>query len=135
VNQLALGTLPPMQLKNASGLYNLMRNLGGAIGLALINTVATAREAVHTLHLNEQVTWARAGVTNYLSMMTQGFQPAMQGSAKLGALKQISLMVERESLTQTYNDVFLLMALTFLLAIPLTLLLRNPRGVGPSDAH
>ncbi len=135
VNQLALGTLPPAQLKNASGLYNLMRNLGGAIGLALINTVATAREAVHTLHLNEQVTWARAGVTNYLNMMTQGFQPAMQGSAKLGALKQISLMVERESLTQTYNDVFLLMALTFLLAIPLTLLLRRPKGAGPSDAH
>ena len=40
VNQLALGTLPPAAVKNASGLYNLMRNLGGAVGLALINTIA-----------------------------------------------------------------------------------------------
>ena len=37
-----------------------MRNLGGAVGLAAINTVATSRLAQHTLHLDEQVTWARA---------------------------------------------------------------------------
>ena len=51
VNQIALGRLPPAAVKNASGLYNLMRNLGGAVGLAMINTVATSRLAVHTLHL------------------------------------------------------------------------------------
>ena len=45
VNQIALGRLPPAALKNASGLYNLMRNLGGAVGLALINTLATMRLA------------------------------------------------------------------------------------------
>src|SRR6201999_741642 len=38
-NNIALGTLAPERLKNASGLFNLMRNLGGAIGLALINEV------------------------------------------------------------------------------------------------
>jgi DHA2 family multidrug resistance protein len=47
INTLALGTLPPEKLKNASGLYNLMRNLGGAIGLAAINTVLTQRLAHH----------------------------------------------------------------------------------------
>jgi DHA2 family multidrug resistance protein len=135
VNQLALGTLPPAQLKNAAGLYNLMRNLGGAIGLALINTVATAREAVHTLHLNEQVTWSRPAVSNMMGLMTQALQPSMQGNASLGALKQISLMVERESLTQTYNDVFLLMAATFIVAIPLTLLLKKPKLMAGSAAH
>ena len=40
INFLALGTLPPTKIKNASGLYNLMRNLGGAVGLAAINTLA-----------------------------------------------------------------------------------------------
>ena len=48
VNQIALGTLPPEAVKNASGLYNLMRNLGGAVGLAMINTIATSRLALHT---------------------------------------------------------------------------------------
>ncbi|NNC00811.1 MFS transporter, partial [Corallococcus exiguus] len=39
INNIALGTLSPSRLKNASGLYNLTRNLGGAVGLALINTI------------------------------------------------------------------------------------------------
>ena len=40
INNLALGTLAPDRLKNASGLFNLTRNLGGAVGLAVINTRA-----------------------------------------------------------------------------------------------
>jgi DHA2 family multidrug resistance protein len=135
-NQLALGTLPPHQLKNASGLYNLMRNLGGAIGLALINFIATTRHAVHTLHLDEQVTWSRAAVVNTVQNMQQALSPGFEGSAHLAALKKISLMVEREALTLTYNDVLLLMSLSFFLALPLTLLLRKPApAVGLSEAH
>ncbi len=133
VNQLALGTLPPQSLKNASGLYNLMRNLGGAIGLAMINTVATARMAVHTLHLDEQVTWARAGAANAYQMMTWAMTPAAGHEAPLMALKQIALMVEREALTLAYNDVLLLMALAFFIAIPLTMLTVRPR-MAPAGA-
>jgi DHA2 family multidrug resistance protein len=135
VNQLALGTLPPSKLKNAAGLYNLMRNLGGAIGLAMINTVATAREAVHTLHLDEQVTWSRPAATNAISGMVQVMQPGMGAAANLAALKRLSLMVERESLTLTYNDVFLLMSLCFAVAVPLTLLLKKPKAAGAGEAH
>ena len=129
-NQLALGTLPPSQLKNASGLYNLMRNLGGAVGLALINTVATARTAVHTEHLSEQVTWARPGVVNTYQNMTWAMQPGMNGQASLGALKHIAMMVQREAMTLSFNDVFLLMALSFFAAIPLTFLTKRPRPAG-----
>ena len=55
INNLALGTLPPTQLKNASGLFNLTRNLGGAVGLAVINTVLTDRNAFHYARLAEHV--------------------------------------------------------------------------------
>ena len=55
VNQLALGTLPPAALKNASGLYNLMRNLGGAIG------IAADRHAGHHAHRGAHAASARAG--------------------------------------------------------------------------
>ncbi len=127
VNQLALGTLPPHKLKNASGLYNLMRNLGGAVGLAMINTVATARVQVHTLHLDEQVTWARAGAANTYQMMTWAMLPASGRAAPLMALKRIAGMVQREALTLTYNDVLLLMALAFFAAVPLTALTTRPR--------
>src|SRR3546814_5479490 len=47
INVIALGTLPPQELKNASGLYNLTRNLGGAFGLAGINPMMTDRSAFH----------------------------------------------------------------------------------------
>jgi DHA2 family multidrug resistance protein len=133
-NQLALGTLPPQKLKNASGLYNLMRNLGGAIGLALINTVASSRLDVHRQHLDEQVTWARPAAQNILNQMTWSMMPGLNGNAQLGAMKQISLMVEREATTLTYNDVLLLMSLAFFGALPLTLLLKKPKAAG-GGAH
>lgn len=41
--RLALGTLPPERVPDASGLFNLMRNLGGAIGIALIDTILYTR--------------------------------------------------------------------------------------------
>ncbi|HEY0267284.1 MAG TPA: hypothetical protein VGC16_11065, partial [Rhizomicrobium sp.] len=59
-----------------------------------------------------------------------------EGQAHLAALKQISLMVTREALTLTYNDVLLLMSLSFFIALPLTLLLKRPQmSKGPSEAH
>jgi DHA2 family multidrug resistance protein len=131
VTQVALGTLPPAALKNASGLYNLMRNLGGAIGLALINTVATTRDAVHTLHLQEQVNWARPGAMQVIAGITHAMTAAQEGNAHLAALKQASLLVQREALTLTYNDVFLLMALSFFAAVPLTLFLARPKTAAP----
>jgi DHA2 family multidrug resistance protein len=136
VNQLALGMLPPHQLKNASGLYNLMRNLGGAMGIAGINAIATARERVHTLHLDEQVTWARSAAVNTVNNMTMGFEPAMGPGSHLAALKQLSLLVQREALTLTYNDVFLVLAISYFFALPLTFLLRKSRpGGAPAEAH
>ncbi len=136
VNQIALGRLPPAQVKNASGLYNLMRNLGGAIGLALINTIATTRMAHHTLHLQEQVTWSRPGAMHMLQSMTNALTPAKQDMAGLAALRRMAGLVRQQALTLTYNDVLLLMACAFYLAVPLTLFLARPSmtGAGPKPA-
>ena len=135
VNQIALGRLPPAALKNASGLYNLMRNLGGAVGLALINTVATSRLAMHSQHLAEQVTWSRPAAVGTLNGMTHALTAAKSGDAHLAALKQIAMMVQRQALTLTYNDVLLLMAGCFVLALPLTLLLAKPATGAAAEAH
>ena len=61
INNLALGTLPHDKLKNASGLFNLTRNLGGAVGLAVINTVLTDRNTFHYARLAEHVQLGRRG--------------------------------------------------------------------------
>ncbi|MBN8890086.1 MAG: MFS transporter [Rhodospirillales bacterium 70-18] len=134
VNTLALGTMAPQQLKNASGLYNLMRNLGGAIGLALINTIATQRDAAHVLHLQEQVNWARPGATRFIDNLTHAMTASKGVEAHIAALARVSALVHREALVLSYNDVLLLMAGLFFLAVPLTLLLAKPKAV-VTDAH
>jgi DHA2 family multidrug resistance protein len=134
VNQIALGRLPAGALKNASGLYYLMRNLGGAVGLAMINTVATSRLALHTLHLKEQVTWSRAAPMHIVGNMTHTLTATKSGDAHLSALKQVAIMVEQQALTLTYNDVLQLMAACFFVTLPLTLLLAKPTAA-PVEAH
>ena len=54
-NNIALGTLPPERVKNASGLFNLTRNLGGAVGLAVINQVLNERTDLHISRLQDRV--------------------------------------------------------------------------------
>ena len=133
-NQISLGTLAPVALKNASGLYNLMRNLGGAFGIAILGTLATTRTAVHALHLHEQVGWGRPAATTALTHMTQVLTVAKAGGAHLAALRRLALVVQREAVTLAYNDTLLVMGLIFFLALPLTLLLAKPRAA-PAPAH
>jgi DHA2 family multidrug resistance protein len=128
VTQLSLGTLPPVALKNASGLFNTMRNLGGAIGIAVLGTLATTRTANHWLHLIEQVTWSRPGAMRALAELTQIYAQTRGPDAPAAALRTVGALVEREALTLAYNDVLLVMGLCFFVAIPLTLLLVKPRA-------
>jgi DHA2 family multidrug resistance protein len=134
VNQLSLGTLPMAAVKNASGLYNLMRNLGGALGLAMIGTIATTRTTIHAEHLREQVTWSRPAAANLYQNMTQALMASRGPEAQFVALKKMALMVQREAFTLAYNDVLLLMALCFFVAVPLTFLLAKPKAVA-TGAH
>lgn len=55
INNLALGTLSPDRIKGGSGLLNLTRNLGGAVGLAIINTLLSHRSDLHYARLAEHV--------------------------------------------------------------------------------
>ena len=67
INDISLGTLPPERLKNASGLFNLMRNLGGAFGLAGLTTVLNDRTDLHLARLHESITWSRVPTMETLS--------------------------------------------------------------------
>ena len=122
-------------LKNASGLYNLMRNLGGAIGLALINTMAQDRSYLHRAQLGEAVGWARDGAVRSFDKMVQMMEGHVAGSADIAALKRIYAMVQREALVMAYNDILLLMALLFVVVAPMGFLLTRPRPAGGGGGH
>ena len=135
INQIAFGTLPPAEIKNAAALYNLMRNLGGALGLAAINTIVTWRGSAHRQHLAEQVSWARPNVPAWLDNLAARItlaQPELP--AELAALKRLQGLMQREALVLAYNDVLVLMAMLFLLAIPCVAIVAKPR-VAPSGGH
>jgi DHA2 family multidrug resistance protein len=134
-NQMALGRLPPAMMKNAAGLYNLMRNLGGAVGLAMINTVITTRMAVHGESLREHVTWSRPAATQMLENLTSRMTTANPDLAQLMALKRIAAMVDQQALTLTYNDVFMAMGIAFFVAVPMAFLLAKTSIAGAAGGR
>ena len=136
INTLALGTLPPDKIKNASGLYNLMRNLGGAIGLAMINTVIDHRMAHHMRHLLDQLTLSRNVVTSTLDAMSGRFADLLTTDPDKAALRSLIGMAQQEASVLTYADAFLLMSFVFFAALLLMPLVHRPKAAGaPAEAH
>ncbi|NIX77098.1 DHA2 family efflux MFS transporter permease subunit [Microvirga terricola] len=127
INNIALGTLPPERIKNASGLYNLTRNLGGAVGLALINTMINDRWDLHLTRLRENVSWDRWTAVETLNNMTTKFQ-SLGSDAQAAAIKTMSNMLRKQALVMSFADVFLLLTVLFLgllLALPF---IKKPRA-------
>jgi len=135
VNMAALGTLPKARLKNASGLYNLMRNLGGAIGLAGINYMMTERLNLHWARLVDGMTSANPNVVGFLDQMGQVMDGRVGPAGDQMALKALSRLVLRQAEVLSFADISLVMALIFFGAILLVPLLRLPKGVVTGEAH
>ena len=129
INNLALGTMPPNRIKNASGLFNLTRNLGGAVGLALINTLLDKRMDLHIARLHEAVSWGHTAADETLARLTAGF--ASRGSdAALAATKQMSLMARRQAEILALSDVFLALTILFFGLVVLAPIMRRPQTIG-----
>jgi MFS transporter, DHA2 family, multidrug resistance protein len=136
VNILALGTLPPERVKNASGLFNLMRNLGGAVGLAILVTELNNRTDLHFERLRETVTWSRDTVTERLSSMAHGMTASLGSNADTAALRQLAGLVRQQAMTMAFSDIFLIIATVFAGALFLIPLARRPRPAGAAaGAH
>jgi DHA2 family multidrug resistance protein len=136
---MALGSLPPSRLRSASGLFNLMRNLGGAIGIAVVSTMLNDRLNLHYLRLNEHVTVGRPVVEAWLNTQAAHFSRAggdlLDGAqASLGALHAIAM---REALVLTFSDTFAAVAVCFFIGFALAIFAKplNAGAAPPPDAH
>jgi len=129
INILALGTLPPEKMKNAAGLYNLSRNLGGAIGLACINTVLIDRLALHTSRLSDWINSGSVQVQAWLDAVSARLGTVLP-DGDLAALKMLHNIVQREAQVLTFNDALLGMSCAFFLALLAMPLVRKPKLVG-----
>ncbi|HEY2755161.1 MAG TPA: DHA2 family efflux MFS transporter permease subunit [Pseudolabrys sp.] len=133
VTNTALGTLPPDRVKNASGLFNLTRNLGGAIGLAAINTQLNDRMDLHLTRLHEQVTWSRVPALETLDNITQRFQGS---DAQLMGLKQMMGLVRQQASVMSFADVFLMLTILFVALAAAGVVMKRPvPAAAPAEAH
>jgi len=135
INNLTLGTLPPQRIKNASGLFNLTRNLGGAVGLALINTMMNHRMDLHLARLHESIAWGHVRAEEMLGSLTAAMAP--RGSdADLAALSKLAGIVRREAQVWAIDDVFLALTVLFVGLVVLVPLMRRPSPLGaPGGGH
>ena len=126
INNIALGTLPPERLKNASGLFNLTRNLGGAVGLAVINTVLIDRNAFHYARLAEHVEWGSQAAQTKLQNMTLNFEQTTGLDAASAAISKLSGMVQQQASLLSFMDVFYMLTVLFASLAVFALLMRKP---------
>ena len=117
INSLALGTLPPEEVKNASGLYNLTRNLGGAIGLALANTLMIHLNKLHYAVLREHVTAGSTQTQILLAGLRERLSTVGLADAETAAMKQLYGLLMREAEVMTLNTLFHILSLIFVLAL------------------
>ena len=127
---LALAGFEPARVANASGLFNLMRNLGGAIGLAIIDTILEQRTPVHVAHLVARLQAGDAATARLVGLPTARFTGVPIGPVDQATRDLVAPLVERAALVAAFNDAWLWIGGAILLSLVLVPFLRiSPRGL------
>ena len=136
---LALNGFAAAELRYASGLFNLMRNLGGAIGIATVNTWLADNSRIEASRLGQTLGEAGRRAPDFLTALTAKLSATHPDPAQAGLLARAEFgqLVGRMALTAAFNDVFRLMSWVFLAALVLVPFCR-PRPstpIGPAEVH
>jgi DHA2 family multidrug resistance protein len=136
---LALNGFQAAELRYASGLFNLMRNLGGAIGIATVNTWLQDNARIDASRIGQTLGEAGRRAPDFLAVMTDRIAAATSDPTHAGRLAgaEFSQLVARAALTSAFNDVFRVMAWMFLAAIVMAPFCRPlpSTPVAPAAAH
>ncbi len=134
-NMIALGSVPTDKLKNASGLYGLTRDLGGAIALASVGTIMNGRMQFHWNRLVEDVNAARPAVQHFIDAQTNRLDSLIPGDTHQAAVTMLGNLVHREALVLTYNDMLMMIGGLFVCGLTLIPLVLRPRSVLTAEGH
>jgi DHA2 family multidrug resistance protein len=132
LNQISVGSVSRTDVADAAGFFNMARNLGGSIGLALQGVFIDRRTEAHA-------DWIRESITTNSSLAQERI--AQQGAffaqrtgdmphATQQALGQLALQIHQQALVMTYSDCFWVLGVGLLLLLPMVLLLK-PRATPP----
>ena len=123
---------------SASGLFNMMRNLGGAVGIALLQTLLTKREQYHSNVLMQSVSLLEQATRARIEKLTQYFVNhgiVDHAEATHRAVVAIGKIVQKQAFILAFSDTFYLLGAALIVALIAALLLKKPNTLASGGAH
>jgi len=133
-----LGSLPKHEIPAASGFYNLTRQLGGSLGIAILTTMLSRREATHRAALVERVSPLSHEAMHRVEALTGFFQKLGSSAhdAKFRAFSAIDQILTGQAALKSFDDLFTYVGIAFIVTLPLILLLgRGGNQAAAAEAH
>jgi len=129
--------IPPSEAGSASAVFNMGRNIGGSIGIAMLSTIVTQREHLHSVHLGEFVTVYSPAVADRINTLQQLFESkGLDAATAHGyALTALNHQVQANAYIMAYSDAFLCIGWTLFIAIFALFFLPKPSGGMPTGGH
>jgi DHA2 family multidrug resistance protein len=123
---------------SASGLFNMMRNLGGAVGIALLQTLLTKREQYHSNVLMQSISLLEQATRARIEKLTQYFIShgvADQAEATHRAIVAIGKIVQKQAFILAFSDMFFLLGVALIVALAAAMLLKKPGHLESGGGH
>ena len=137
LSSIATADLEKEQAGSASGLFNMMRNLGGSIGIAAIATLLTRREQFHSNRLGEAISLYNPQTQQRINQLTQYFvsRGADLTTANDRAIATLDNTIRREAFVMAFNDCFYFIAWALLLSGIAIVFFKKVKTQGGAGAH
>jgi DHA2 family multidrug resistance protein len=135
---IAMMSIMPKDAANASGLFNMLRNLGGAVGTAALGTIITKREQFHSNIIGQSVTPFREEVRARIDQMTNYFMAhgiSDQATAQHQAIIALGKTVRRQALVMGFSDTFAVIGIILAIAAIAVLFAKKGQAGGAAAAH
>jgi DHA2 family multidrug resistance protein len=134
----SMNTISQARMGFATSMFNLMRNIGGSVGIAITSTILQRQGKVVATQLGEHISASDATTQAVFTQIMNGFIAAGSDTvtASNQALKAMQGLLLREASMVSFVMLFRLLGVVFLLMIPLVFIMRRPKGrAGPVDVH
>ena len=130
ISLIATSYILPQDAGSASSLFNILRNLGGAIGIALLATLLDARTKVYFDYLRESVVPSNPQVAERLAQLSERLG---SDGAALGKLSEIT---HQQAMIMAYNDAFHFVGIGLAISMLAVMMTRKlPQGLKAAEAH
>jgi len=128
ITTLSMSAVPKEQMGTASGLFNMVRTIGGSVGIAILITLLSRGTQIHQQHLTAHVNVYNPEVWQQITLVSAGTQP-------VAVLAQMYRGVQHQALLLAFLDNFRIVAYLFFALGPFVFLMKRPKAIAPAAGH